>query len=127
MFQWAKDEQINFDLKQKGILHIYRDKGRLRPRRQGLATAQQRRPGTPGSNPDEMRAIEPTLAGNYYGGFFTESDATGDIHKFTHGLAQAAERRGVTLKYGHSVQGYRRGSTTRLGHCQCRYQQRTGA
>jgi D-amino-acid dehydrogenase len=50
-----------------------------------------------------MRAIEPTLAGNYYGGFFTESDATGDIHKFTHGLAQAAERRGVRLKYGHSV------------------------
>lgn len=41
--------------------------------------------------PEEMRAIEPTLAGNYYGGFFTESDATGDIHKFTHGLAQAAE------------------------------------
>jgi D-amino-acid dehydrogenase len=33
--------------------------------------------------PDEMRAIEPTLAGSYYGGYYTESDSTGDIHKFT--------------------------------------------
>ncbi len=26
LFQWARDEQIDFDVKQKGILHIYRDK-----------------------------------------------------------------------------------------------------
>ncbi|MFN2410694.1 MAG: D-amino acid dehydrogenase [Halomonas sp.] len=104
LFQWAKDEQIDFDLKQKGILHIYRDKaGYDHAAKVSQLLSQgglERQPVTP----EEMRAIEPTLAGNYYGGFFTESDATGDIHKFTHGLAQAAERRGVTLKYGHSVQ-----------------------
>lgn len=104
LFQWAKDEQIDFDLKQKGILHIYRDKvGYDHAAKVSKLLSEgglERRAVTP----DEMRAIEPTLAGNYYGGFFTESDATGDIHKFTHGLAQAAERRGVTLKYGHSVQ-----------------------
>jgi D-amino-acid dehydrogenase len=50
-----------------------------------------------------MRAIEPTLAGSYYGGFFTESDATGDIHKYTNGLAKAAAKRGVRLNYGHQV------------------------
>ncbi len=53
--------------------------------------------------PEEMRAIEPTLAGSYYGGFFTESDATGDIHKYTNGLAKAAAKRGVRLNYGHQV------------------------
>jgi D-amino-acid dehydrogenase len=104
LFQWAKDEQIDFDLKQKGILHIYRDKaGYDHAAKVSQLLSQgglERQPVTP----EEMRSIEPTLAGNYYGGFFTESDATGDIHKFTHGLAQAAERRGVTLKYGHSVQ-----------------------
>ncbi|MDQ7728911.1 D-amino acid dehydrogenase [Halomonas sp. SpR8] len=104
LFQWAKDEQIDFDLKQKGILHIYRDKaGYAHAAKVSQLLSQgglERQPVTP----EEMRAIEPTLAGNYYGGFFTESDATGDIHKFTHGLAQAAARRGVTLKYGHSVQ-----------------------
>jgi D-amino-acid dehydrogenase len=104
LFQWAQEEQIDFDLKQKGILHIYRDKAGYDHaakvsqllRKGGL----ERRAVTP----DEMRSIEPTLAGSYYGGFFTESDATGDIHKFTHGLAKAAEIRGVQFNYGHSVQ-----------------------
>ena len=50
-----------------------------------------------------MLAIEPTLAGSYYGGFFTESDSTGDIHKFTNGLADAILRLGVKTYYGHSV------------------------
>jgi D-amino-acid dehydrogenase len=50
-----------------------------------------------------MTAIEPTLAGSYYGGYFTQSDSTGDIHKFTHGLAAAAERLGVRTLYGQDV------------------------
>ena len=40
--------------------------------------------------PEEIRAIEPTLRKDYYGGFYTPSDATGDIHKFTRGLAKPA-------------------------------------
>jgi D-amino-acid dehydrogenase len=50
-----------------------------------------------------MKAIEPTLAGTYYGGYFTESDSTGDIHKFTHGLSLAAERLGVRTLYSQDV------------------------
>jgi D-amino-acid dehydrogenase len=50
-----------------------------------------------------MRAIEPTLQGQFYGGYFTESDSTGDIHKFTQGLARACERLGVTTLYEHTV------------------------
>jgi D-amino-acid dehydrogenase len=100
---WACAEGIEFDLKQQGILHIYRDKkgfdhaGKVSEllRQGGLA----RRAVTP----TEMRAIEPTLAGDYYGGYFTESDATGDIHKFTSGLAAAAERNGVQFQYGQDV------------------------
>ena len=53
--------------------------------------------------PSEMKAIEPTLAGTYYGGYFTESDSTGDIHKFTTGMARAAERLGVQCLYGQDV------------------------
>jgi D-amino-acid dehydrogenase len=36
-------------------------------------------------------------------GYFTESDSTGDIHKFTNGLAAAAERLGVKTLYGQDV------------------------
>ena len=62
-----------------------------------------RRPVTP----DEMRTIEPAVQGKYYGGFFTESDATGDIHKFTRGLAAACERRGARLLCEAEVTGLR--------------------
>jgi len=53
--------------------------------------------------PAEMKVIEPTLAGDYYGGYFTESDSTGDIHKFTTGLALAAQRMGVRTLYDQDV------------------------
>ncbi|WP_157271594.1 D-amino acid dehydrogenase [Azohydromonas aeria] len=103
LFAWAEAEGIDFDLKRQGILHIYRD-------RQGFEHAAGvsellARGGLPrrAVTPQEMRAIEPTLAGTYYGGFYTESDATGDIHKFTHGLAQACERRGVRCLWGQDV------------------------
>lgn len=103
LFAWAADEGLDFDLKREGILHIYRDKvtfNHARKVSQLLAKGGlPRRPVTP----DEMRAIEPTLAGQYYGGYFTESDSTGDIHKFTTGMAQAAERRGAQMLYGQDI------------------------
>ncbi|MGM1053881.1 MAG: D-amino acid dehydrogenase [Pseudomonadota bacterium] len=103
LYQWARDEGIDFDLERRGILHIYRQRqdfehaGRVSEllAKGGL----ERRAVTP----EEMRTLEPSLAGNYYGGYFTESDATGDIHKFTQGLATAIERLGVTTRYGHDV------------------------
>ena len=103
LFAWAQEEGVDFDLKKAGILHIYRDK-------KGFDHAAEvskllslgglpRRAVTP----SEMKAIEPTLAGTYYGGYFTESDSTGDIHKFTTGLARAAERLGVKCLYEQDV------------------------
>ncbi|WP_372982495.1 D-amino acid dehydrogenase [Marinobacter sediminum] len=103
LFQWAQDESIDFDLKKQGILHIYRDKAGFdhasNVSKLLAAGGLERRPVTP----EEMKAIEPTLAGTYYGGFYTESDSTGDIHKFTNGLADAIQRRGVKTNYGHTV------------------------
>jgi D-amino-acid dehydrogenase len=103
LFSWAKEEGIDFDLKEQGILHIYRDKAGFdhaaNVSKLLAAGGLERRAVTP----DEMKAIEPTLAGTYYGGFFTESDSTGDIHKFTSGLADAIQRRGVKTCYGHTV------------------------
>ena len=103
LFAWAQEEGIDFDLKKQGILHIYRDKAGFdhaaKVSKLLAAGGLERRAVTP----DEMKAIEPTLAGNYYGGFFTESDSTGDIHKFTHGLAEAILRLGVKTQYGHTV------------------------
>ena len=104
LFAWAQAEGIDFDVRKEGILHIYRHK-------QGFDHAGQvsRLLGAGGLprravTPEEMRAIEPTLAGRYYGGYYTESDSTGDIHKFTQGLAAACERLGVRIRYGQDVE-----------------------
>ena len=103
LFAWAQEEGVDFDLKKEGILHIYRDKkgfdhagGVSKMLAQGGLL---RRAVTP----SEMKTIVATLAGTYYGGYFTESDSTGDIHKFTTGMAIAAERLGVKCLYGQDV------------------------
>ena len=103
LFAWADAERIDFDLRKQGILHVYRDKAGFdhagEVSRLLAAGGLPRRAVTPA----EMRAIEPTLAGQYYGGYYTESDSTGDIHKFTNGLAAAADRLGVRLLFGQDV------------------------
>jgi D-amino-acid dehydrogenase len=103
LFAWAAEEGIDFDHKREGILHIYRDKKGFD--HAGRVSALLAKGGLPrrAVTPDEMKAIEPTLAGTYYGGYFTESDSTGDIHKFTNGLAAAAARLGVHTLYGQDV------------------------
>ncbi len=112
LFSWAAAEGVDFDLRKEGILHIYRDKKGFDHAGEvskllaagGLA----RKAVTPG----EMSAIEPTLAGTYYGGYFTETDATGDIHKFTAGLAAAIARLGVRCLYEQDVTALRSDGST---------------
>ncbi|WP_313091023.1 D-amino acid dehydrogenase [Stutzerimonas nitrititolerans] len=103
LFAWADEEGIDFDLKKKGILHIYRDKAGFE--HAGKVSRLLAEGGLPRRSvtPEEMRDIEPTLAGKYYGGYFTECDSTGDIHKFTNGLAASIDRLGVRCLYGEDV------------------------
>lgn len=103
LFAWAEAEGIDFDLKKKGILHIYRDRAGFE--HAGRVSQLLAKGGLPRRSvtPEEMRSIEPTLAGQYYGGYFTECDSTGDIHKFTNGLAAAIDRLGVRCLYNQDV------------------------
>jgi len=103
LYAWAEREGIDFDLKREGILHIYRDRKGFEHAAQVSTLLAQGGLARRAVTPQEMKAIEPTLAGDYYGGFYTDSDATGDIHKFTVGLADACERQGVRFVFGHSV------------------------
>ena len=103
LFAWAQEEKIDFDHRRAGILHVYRERAGFE-RAAGVSRllAQgglQRRAVTPA----EMRAIEPSLQGDFHGGYYTDSDSTGDIHKFTSGLADACVRLGVACRYGEQV------------------------
>lgn len=99
----AAEEGIDFDCEDRGILHFYETKKEFEAAQRvtGLLAkgGLERRAVTP----DEIRSIEPALRGNYYGGFYTPSDFTGDIHKFTHGLARACERLGVSMRLSDEV------------------------
>ncbi len=103
LFAWAEQEGIDFDHKREGILHIYRDKAGFEHAGQVSKMLAKGGLARQAVTPQEMRTIEPTLAGQYYGGYFTPSDSTGDIHKFTRGLAAAAERLGVVTRYGAQI------------------------
>jgi D-amino-acid dehydrogenase len=97
LFAIAERENISFDPERRGILHIYHDKPSFDAGLRVNTLLQQGGLDRHAVTPGEIRTIEPALRGTYYGGFFTPSDATGDIHKFTRGLAAACVRRGATF------------------------------
>jgi len=103
LFDIAKQENIAFDHETRGILHFYHTKKEYEAAAKVNALYRTGGLDRRAVTPEEMRTIEPTLNGSFYGGFFTESDSTGDIHKFTRGLSAACERRGVVFHYDTEV------------------------
>ncbi|UDL96284.1 D-amino acid dehydrogenase [Lichenihabitans sp. PAMC28606] len=103
LFAMAKREHIDFDAVSRGILHIYRDKAGFDHADKVNGLLRQGGLERRAVSPDEIRSIEPTIHGRYFGGFYTASDTTGDIHKFTTGLAKACVRRGARIVYDADV------------------------
>lgn len=101
----AEEAGVDFDRVNRGILHIYSDRHdfeaaqRLSELLRGAGLDQRV------VTPEEIRAIEPALRTDCYGGLYTPSDFTGDIHKFTIGLADACRRRGARLCFECEVEG----------------------
>lgn len=99
----AEEEGIDFDAEDRGILHFYETKrdfdAAARVTELLAKGGLERRAVTPA----EIRSIEPALRGDVYGGFYTPSDFTGDIHKFTNGLALACARHGVAMRFSTEV------------------------
>ncbi|EFL90820.1 D-amino acid dehydrogenase [Ahrensia sp. R2A130] len=103
LLEWAGEESIDFDKEDRGILHIFESEKELKSAQKvtdllakgGLV----REPVTAA----EIAALEPTLRDDYVGGFFTPSDFTGDVHKYSMGLADACKRRGVKMKFGTAI------------------------
>ncbi|ASL48251.1 D-amino acid dehydrogenase [Burkholderia sp. AD24] len=103
LFSTARSEGIEFDLERRGILHIYKTQKEFAAASKVNALL---REGGLDRNPvsaAELQRIEPTLQGDFFGGFFTPSDSTGDIHKFTRGLADACVRHGVEFQYDAAI------------------------
>lgn len=106
----AEAEGIDFDCEQRGILHFYATKAEFDAA--GRVSALLARGGLErrAVTPSDIQTIEPALHGNIYGGWYTPSDFTGDIHKFTFGLAAACQRQGADLRFGRDVTSVSAGS-----------------
>jgi D-amino-acid dehydrogenase len=55
--------------------------------------------------PEEIRSLEPALSGDFHGGYYTDSDFTGDIHRYTMGLAKVIAGEGADLRFGTEIEG----------------------
>lgn len=112
LFETAAREGIDFDHVERGILHVYEDSDELAHGRfvsEMLAEGGLERREVSVS---EAKEIEPALGGDLVGAIYTESDSTGDIHKFTMGLAKACARNGVEMHFGETIES---GSQTKDG------------
>jgi len=87
--------RVEYDRSECGILHFYSDQKDLdHARRVNTLLAQGGLVRTE-LTPAEIIEREPTIKGDFKGGFWTPSDSTGDIHKFTFALSEAIRKAGV--------------------------------
>ncbi|WP_341212482.1 D-amino acid dehydrogenase [uncultured Limimaricola sp.] len=103
MREMAETAGIDFDFSPASIVHFYQTQKDLADGRRVnklLAQGGLRRDEL---SPDEVRALVPQLTGPLTGGFVTESDSTGDIHKFTTGLANWLAGQGVRFRMGQEI------------------------
>ncbi|EZQ12468.1 D-amino acid dehydrogenase [Acinetobacter sp. Ver3] len=104
LFEIAQKENIQFDLEKRGILHFYHNQQdydvAIKVNDLLCKGGLERHAVTNG----EIHSIEPSLKGEYYGGFYCPDDATGDIHKYTTHLAQVVANKGGKFLYGVEVE-----------------------
>jgi len=100
------DTNIEYDCETRGILHFYTDEKEFQ---QSLPAANLMRDlGCPRQtiNTSEVIRIEPALAPirhKIVGGDFTATDESGDVHKFTTGLASQCAQAGVEFRFNTFV------------------------
>ncbi len=101
--EMAEKSGVDFDFSPAGILHFYKTQKDLNHARMVNGLLEQGGLERRELSVDEVMAREPNLRGDVIGGFWTESDSTGDIHKFTMGLADWLKKQGVEFKLGAPV------------------------
>jgi|TARA_B110000090_G_scaffold8783_1_gene9055 D-amino-acid dehydrogenase len=101
--EMADRSGVDFDFSPAGILHFYKTEADFKHARMINKLLAEGGVHRQELSAAEVGTKEPTLRGDIIGGYWTESDSTGDIHKFTHGLAKWMMTQGVTFRLGYPV------------------------
>lgn len=104
LLDMAATENIAFDRENTGILHFYGNHADFDAARKVTEILRKGGLDRTEVTPSEIAQIEPSLKGPLVGGFYTDSDFTGDINKFTKGLAYACVAQGATFRYSAPVE-----------------------
>ena len=115
LLEFAKEVGADFDMEQRGILHVYRSQGEFDHARRVNDLLKQAGLERREVSGDDVHRLEPALQAETLGGFYTESDFTGDIHRYTRALSDGCARMGVTFHYKCKVAEFAHiGSAVRL-------------
>ena len=116
----AAREGFAFDCEDRGILHVYDNKKDFDHATKVNALLAEGGLQREAVSAAEMRGIDPAISGDLYGGYYTKSDFTGDIHNYSRELGKACQRKGASFEYGatvdtldHTAEGVRIGWTSR--------------
>ena len=101
-----KETGISYDHLEQGILHFYTDRAGFDAAQKPARLMREHGCELRMLTPDEAIAIEPALRQarqRIVGASLAPADESGDAFKFTSGLAQLAEQRGVEFRYAATV------------------------
>lgn len=101
--RYAEKEGFGFDVENRGILHVYRDQKEFDHARRVNELLSQGGLNRSEVTAHEAYAVEPTIKCDLKGGFYTDSDFSGDIHLYAKNLAEACSHRGVNFCYNTEI------------------------
>ena len=97
---------IEYDALQRGILHYFTDRASFDEAAHAAPALRQYGLDMEVKTPAQCVEIEPALAhfrDSIAGAVYTQTDESGDAHKFTVNLAALAEGKGAKFLYGRSI------------------------
>ncbi len=99
-----EEENLKIDLERRGIINLSNSKKNFE---HGLIISKWLKEAGLNRetlNKNDIKKIEPTIdVDRFYGGFYTESDMSGDIHLFTKQLANKCKEKGTTFYFSTKV------------------------
>lgn len=107
LHEMAAHADVDFDFSPAGILHFYSNAADMAHARKVTGLLAQGGLQREELTPAQITQRAPELKGDFVGGYWTESDATGDIHKYTTGLANWLSKQGVAFDMGQTVRDLR--------------------
>jgi D-amino-acid dehydrogenase len=106
LLRFAGEVGFEFDMEKRGILHVYKNQGEFDHARRVNEMLTKAGLDRREITADEVQKIEPALKTKTLGGYYTESDFTGDIHLYARALSKGCEEMGVEFHYKADVTKY---------------------